>query len=317
MSNYSSSVSVNSNSISGSGKSGISVSSHSRASLKDNAVNGSKSAAVTKSADSSISLPRVSGLSVNSVNNTDIQISFSGRSTNKCGYEIYRKTGAKGKYSAVGTTAKGKFTDGFFKANTDYYYKVRCYETVSGKRVYGGYSAEIKVRSATKRSVGKASVKVSDQVWTGKALKPAVTVKDGNVTLKKDRDYTVSYSANKGIGTAKVTVTGKGSYTGKITKTFKINPQGQSVSAKGDKSGKKIAVTLAKHSSNSGYQVSYADNSGFKNSKSLWLSGNSKNKGTIKGLKSKKTYYVKARDYKTIGKTKVYGKWSAVKKVSI
>lgn len=317
VSNYSSSVSVNSNSISGSVKSGISVSSHSKASLKDNAVNGSKSAAVSKSADSSISLPRVSGLSVNSVNNTDIQISFSGRSTNKCGYEIYRKTGAKGKYSAVGTTAKGKFTDGFFKANTDYYYKVRCYETVSGKKVYGGYSAEIKVRSATKRSVGKASVKVSDQVWTGKALKPAVTVKDGNVTLKKDRDYTVSYSANKGIGTAKVTVTGKGSYTGKITKTFKINPQGQSISAKGDKSGKKIAVTLAKHSTNSGYQVSYADNSGFKKSKSLWLSGNSKNKGTIKGLKSKKTYYVKARDYKTIGKTKVYGKWSAVKKVSI
>ena len=317
VSNYSSSASVNSNSISGSGKSGISVSSHSKASLKDNAVNGSKSAAVSKSADSSISLPRVSGLSVNSVNNTDIQISFSGRSTNKCGYEIYRKTGAKGKYSAVGTTAKGKFTDGFFKANTDYYYKVRCYETVSGKRVYGRYSDEIKVRSATKRSVGKASVKVSDQVWTGKALKPAVTVKDGNVTLKKDSDYTVSYSANKGIGTAKVTVTGKGSYTGKITKTFKINPQGQSISAKGDKSGKKIAVTLAKHSSNSGYQVLYADNSGFKNSKSLWLSGNSKNKGTIKGLKSKKTYYVKARDYKTIGKTKVYGKWSAVKKVSI
>lgn len=310
------SVALSSNKISNSKQNGISVSSHSKASLKDNAVNGSKSAAVSKSADSSISLPRVSGLSVNSVNNTDIQISFSGRSTNKCGYEIYRKTGAKGKYSAVGTTAKGKFTDGFFKANTDYYYKVRCYETVSGKRVYGGYSAEIKVRSA-KRSVKKASVKVSDQVWTGKALKPAVTVKDGNVTLKKDRDYTVSYSANKGIGTAKVTVTGKGSYTGKITKTFKINPQGQSISAKGDKSGKKIAVTLAKHSSNSGYQVSYADNSGFKNSKSLWLSGNSKNKGTIKGLKSKKTYYVKARDYKTIGKTKVYGKWSAVKKVSI
>lgn len=56
---------------------------------------------------------------------------------------------------------------------------------MSGKRVYGRYSAEIKVRSATKRSVGKASVKVSDQVWTGKALNPAVTVKDGNVTLKR------------------------------------------------------------------------------------------------------------------------------------
>lgn len=316
VSNYSGSVSVNSNKISGSGKSGISVSSHSKASLKDNTVNGSKSAAVAKSADSSLSLPKVSGLSVKSVSDTGVKLGFSGRSTNKCGYEIYRKTGATGKYASVGTASKGEFTDKNFKANTDYYYKVRCYETVSGKKIYGGYSAEIKVRSA-KRSADFLTVSVSDQVWTGKALKPAVTVKDGTSTLKKNKDYTVSYSANKDIGTAKVTVTGKGSYTGKITKTFKINPQGQSISVKGDKSAKSIAVTLAKHSSNSGYQVSYADNSGFKNSKSLWLEGNSKNKGTVKDLKNKKTYYVKARDYKTIGKTKVYGKWSAVKKASL
>lgn len=316
VSNYSGSVSVNSNKISGSGKSGISVSSHSKASLKDNTVNGSKSAAVSKSGDSSLSLPKVSGLAVKSVSDTGIKLGFSGRSTNKCGYEIYRKTGAKGKYSSVGTTTKGEYIDKAFKANTDYYYKVRCYETVSGKKIYGGYSAEIKARTA-KRSAEYLTVSVSDQVWTGKALKPAVIVKDGTVTLKKDRDYTVSYSANKDIGTAKVTVTGKGSYTGKITKTFKINPQGQSISVKSDKGAKSITVTLAKHSSNSGYQVSYADNSGFKNSKSLWLERNTKNKGTVKGLKSKKTYYVKARDYKTIGKTKVYGKWSAVKKVSI
>lgn len=35
----------------------------------------------------------------------------------------------------------------------------------------------------------------------------------------------------------------------------------------------------------------------------------------IKGLKTKKTYYVKVRAYKTINKVKVYSKWSAVKKV--
>lgn len=35
----------------------------------------------------------------------------------------------------------------------------------------------------------------------------------------------------------------------------------------------------------------------------------------IKGLKAKKTYYVKVRAYKTINKVKVYSKWSAVKKV--
>ena len=41
------------------------------------------------------------------------------------------------------------------------------------------------------------------------------------------------------------------------------------------------------------------------------------NKKTIKKLKKKKTYYIKARAYKLDGKTKVYGKWSLIKKVVI
>ena len=40
--------------------------------------------------------------------------------------------------------------------------------------------------------------------------------------LKKDTDYTVSYSNNKEVGTASVTITGKGNYSGSITKTFEI-----------------------------------------------------------------------------------------------
>lgn len=38
---------------------------------------------------------------------------------------------------------------------------------------------------------------------------------------------------------------------------------------------------------------------------------------TIRKLKKKKTYYIKARAYKLDGKTKVYGKWSLIKKVVI
>ena len=43
-----------------------------------------------------------------------------------------------------------------------------------------------------------------------------------NVTLTEDVDYTVSYEANTVSGTAKVTVTGMGGYTGSVTKTFTI-----------------------------------------------------------------------------------------------
>ena len=42
--------------------------------------------------------------------------------------------------------------------------------------------------------------------------------------MKNGTDYTVKYSNNKKVGTATVTITGKGSYGGIITKTFKINP---------------------------------------------------------------------------------------------
>lgn len=51
-----------------------------------------------------------------------------------------------------------------------------------------------------------ATVTVKDQKYTGKALKPAVTVKVGKTKLKKGKDYTVSYTNNKNLGTAFVTV---------------------------------------------------------------------------------------------------------------
>ncbi len=61
------------------------------------------------------------------------------------------------------------------------------------------------------------------QRYTGKALTPAITVKDGDKTLVKGTDYTVSYKNNINAGTAMATIEGKNNYTGTITKTFKIN----------------------------------------------------------------------------------------------
>ena len=66
------------------------------------------------------------------------------------------------------------------------------------------------------------SVKIKDQKYTGKALKPAVTVKVGKTTLKKGTDYTVTYKNNKKAGRATATIKLKGKYTGKIVKSFNI-----------------------------------------------------------------------------------------------
>ena len=68
-----------------------------------------------------------------------------------------------------------------------------------------------------------ATVTVSGtHTYNGSAITPEVTVTLGEKTLTKDTDYTVSYSDNVNAGTATVTITGKGDYTGKASATFTI-----------------------------------------------------------------------------------------------
>lgn len=58
--------------------------------------------------------------------------------------------------------------------------------------------------------------------YDGTEKKPVLTIKSNDITLSQ-KDYIVEYSNNINVGTATVTVTGKGNYTGIITKTFTIN----------------------------------------------------------------------------------------------
>ncbi|SCW29947.1 Glucan-binding domain-containing protein (YG repeat) [Ruminococcaceae bacterium YRB3002] len=95
--------------------------------------------------------------------------------------------------------------------------------TVTGKGNYSG-SESVTFVIAAKSISGATISSIADQKYTGSAIKPAVTVKDGSVTLVKDTDYTVSYSNNVNVGTATVTVKGKGNYSGTKYATFKIVP---------------------------------------------------------------------------------------------
>ena len=90
-------------------------------------------------------------------------------------------------------------------------------------------------------------------------------------------DYTVSYSSNKNIGTATVKVTGKGSYTGTITKTFKINPAKQEIQKLTAKS-KAFFVDWAQKGSATGYEIQYATNSKFTSAKKVTITNNKTDK---------------------------------------
>ena len=66
--------------------------------------------------------------------------------------------------------------------------------------------------------------KIPNQTYTGKTIKPKLTIKDGIKVLDEDIDYILSYSNNKEVGTATITIKGIGRYCGTKNVTFKIVP---------------------------------------------------------------------------------------------
>ena len=73
--------------------------------------------------------------------------------------------------------------------------------------------------------ISKATVgTIANQPYTGKAIKPALKVTYNGKSLKQGTDYTLSYANNVKVGTATVTITGIGAYSGTKTATFKIVP---------------------------------------------------------------------------------------------
>ena len=104
--------------------------------------------------------------------------------------------------------------------------------TITGKGNYKG-TKETTFKINAKTLPSNPVLSVTSYTYDGKAKTPGVTVKDGTKTLVNGTDYTVKYSNNVNVGTATVTVTGKGNYTGSKSTNFKINaaPVGKSIAS--------------------------------------------------------------------------------------
>ena len=84
-------------------------------------------------------------------------------------------------------------------------------------------AAAVQVGSGQKIDLSQAEISgLADYSYTGKEITPDPTVKLSGKCLISGTDYTVSYSGNKKPGTATVTITGTGAYTGQATATFQI-----------------------------------------------------------------------------------------------
>lgn len=185
--------------------------------------------------------------------------------------------------------------------------------TVNGSNLY----FPVKVKKLTPKSV---KLSQTSFVYNKKVQKPTVTVTGADGKKLGGTEYQAVYSQKSvkpGIYT--VTVTMKKNYTGSKKLTYRILPKGTTlVKTQGIKKG--FSLTWKKKTTQSdGYQIQYAAGKNMQSGTKILIKKNKKTGYTVKGLKSKKNYYVRIRTYRTVkqqGKTvRVYSKWSAVKKV--
>ena len=89
----------------------------------------------------------------------------------------------------------------------------------------GNYTGKLIVQfEITAKTILPADVSdIEAQEYTGSAIEPKVTVKNGTTILVAGRDYDVAYSDNVDkTKSAKAVITGKGNYRGVVAKTFEI-----------------------------------------------------------------------------------------------
>ena len=185
--------------------------------------------------------------------------------------------------------------------------------TIKGK---GNYTGSIKKTFKIKNNFKKSVVTgIKTKSFTGKSITQKPTIKFNKKTLKNGTDYTISYSNNKKVGLATIKITGKGNYTGTITKTFKINPAKQNIQKLRSKS-RSFFIDWAQKGSATGYEIQYATNSKFSGAKKVTVTNNKTDKKTISKLSGKKKYYVRVRSYTTVKGKKYYGAWSSTKSVT-
>ena len=169
--------------------------------------------------------------------------------------------------------------------------------TITGK---GNFTGSRSVTFKIAKSVAKLTVTAPKaQTYTGKALTPKPTVKDGSKTLVLGTDYTLAYKNNVNAGTATVTITGKGNYTGTRSVTFTIAKKASTISLAAQTktyNGKVLAYSGKVTKTGSTGKVTYKYYSDAKCTKAV----------AATSVKATKTYYVKgtlAADANHTGKT--------------
>ena len=187
------------------------------------------------------------------------------------------------------SSCTNKFTDTYITSNTTLYAK---------------YAKKINVTTISG---------IVKKYYTGKNITQAIKVYDGSKLLTLNTDYKLTYSNNKNIGTATVTITGINKYGSSVKKAFYIIPKAPVLKKVTSPSKGKVTLQYTGVAGGVYYQVAYKVKGG-----KAWKKFNTKGtKITKKGFASKKYYYFNVRSYRKVGTKVYYSPWSNKKTVKI
>ena len=274
-----------------------------------------------------VKLADITGASVKRSSDTALKVSWV-KVPSANGYVVYRSTKADSGFKSVKTITKGttvSFTNTKLKTGTTYYYKVRAYKTVSGKKVYGEYTAvlpgaALKTPTAAVKSTGYNSLAVSWKKITGATgyeivrsdtktgVYTVVGTTTGNASVKFEQTVTFNKTYYYKVRAYKEILGVKfyGAYSGiKSAKSVLAKP---AITVKSSTTGVTIAWTAITGAQE--YEIQRATSEKGKYTTLTTVSGTSYVDTTAV---SGKTYYYKVRAGRTDGGTKVYSGFSGVK----
>lgn len=242
------------------------------------------------------------------------------------GYQVWRSTSANGSFTALGSVTDTSRVCTGLVTGTKYYFKVRAYEEVDGKRYYGEFSQVVSVSTVPSTPTGlKASVASATKItvsWnkaagaTGYDVYRSTTENGtysrlGSVTttsrdcpgLVTGTKYYFKVRAYKEVDGKKV----YGAYSAVVSAvpvpSAPTNVKASAVTAT------KINVSWSKATGATGYEVWRSESADGKFTKLGTVTTTNRD---CPGLQKGKTYYFKVRAYVEVNGTKYYGAYSSV-----
>lgn len=173
---------------------------------------------------------------------------------------------------------------------------------------------DLGVTTPPKKTYDLSTATIDDiptQTYTGNQIKPALNIKVGSKTLTAGTHYTATYTNNTNPGKATITITGKGNYTGTLTKSFKIKPAAVT-SLTAETTASKITLEWNGSEAYSGYEIYRTTTYNGNFSKVKTINDGDTTEWTNKSLSKEREYTYRIRAYANVEGSVYYGSYTKI-----